>query len=102
MPRNDLPQRAGKFIGVGDVVGVTVAVLNKQREIVGHKVVARGIVLRIHQHKFGAWYRADIDWFADSTTAFLYTGKEGWAYLNEVTLLKRAKVPTRKRRSLRD
>jgi hypothetical protein len=77
-------------IEVGDTVGLTVAILDKDRQIVDRKVMVKGVVLRIYQYRIGSWYRVDMDW-ENNTRAFLYSGKVGWAWLNELTLVRKRK-----------
>lgn len=78
-----------KKINVGDTVGLTIAIVDKDRQIVDHKVVAIGVVKRIYQLRVGAWLRADVK-PKDKVKWFLYSGKDNWAWVNELTLVKRA------------
>lgn len=74
---------------VGDTVGLTTALVNKEREIIGRKVVATGVVKRIYQIRTGGQYRADVK-PNSKVKWFLYSGKDNWAWVHELTLVKRA------------
>lgn len=71
-------------------MGLTVAIVDKspERKIIDRKVVTRGVVTDILQLRPGSWFRATIK--PDNRTMwFIYSGKPDWAWVNELTLIKK-------------
>lgn len=76
-------------VNVGDIVALTLPIVRDGVEI-DRKVAVVGRVTRIWQASGGRrWWRADIETSKPGLWA-LYSGKSGWAWLNELTLLRRA------------
>lgn len=88
-----MTKRVGVRIEEGDIVGVAVYILDKNRQIVGTKVMVRGQVSRVYKISPRGHWRADIIW-GNKAKAFIYTGKTDWAYLHELVLVsKKPEVP---------
>lgn len=72
----------------GDIVGIALLRVNRQGEVIGSYIACKGTVKRVYRTSPRGQWRADIDW-VNKVTAFVYTGKEGWAYVRQLTLVKR-------------
>lgn len=73
----------------GDVVGISLPRYNRQTgELTGSSVVTRGTVMRVYKPTPKAYLRAEVQ-PENKTKWFLYTGKTDWAYISELTLVKR-------------
>ncbi len=80
--------RSGQLINVGDIVGVMIHTY-KRGEVTGGRIVVNGQVTKIYRESEKGHWRAKILW-EDKVKGFLYTGKDNWAYVRELTLVRRA------------
>lgn len=74
----------------GDKVAI-MGDIYRQGKIVGEAPMVRGEVLRIYRHGDRGHWRANIQW-DDHIKGFLMTGHDNWAYVRDLTLLKRGTV----------
>jgi len=80
--------RSGQTIKEGDIVGIMIHTY-RGGEITGGKIVVRGSVQRVYQEGIRGHWRAEVYW-EDRVKGFLYTGRNDWAYVRELTLVSRA------------
>lgn len=80
--------RSGQTIKEGDIVGIMIHTY-RGGEVTGGKIVVKGQVQKVYQNHIRAHWRADVYW-EDKVKGFLYTGKDNWAYVRELTLVSRA------------
>lgn len=60
----------------------------RRGKVVAEKVLVKGYVLRIYRHGDKGHWRANIQW-DDHVRAFVFTGKDNWEYVRNLTLIKR-------------
>ena len=81
--------RTGQTIQEDDIIAVMIHTY-RRGEITGSKVAVRGVVLKIYRESPRGQWRARIRW-EDPVKGFLYTGKDNWAYIKEIELIRRVK-----------
>lgn len=79
--------RGGQSIQEGDTVAVMLHTY-RNGEVTGSRVAVKGRVTRIYQRGTGGHWRAQVIW-EDDVKGFMYTGNTNWAYVRNLTLIKR-------------
>lgn len=82
-------ERKSMVLKVDDIVGISLPKYNKKTgELVGSVIAVKGQITRIYRPTPTSNYRAEIFW-ENRGLGFLYTGRTDWAYLTELTLVRR-------------
>lgn len=89
-PRTPSYRGSNETIKPGDIVAIMVHTY-RNGEVTGSRVAVQGEVYRIYRHGDSGYWRANMAW-EDKVKAFLYTGKNDWAFVHELTLIKRGTV----------
>lgn len=80
--------RSGQTINNGDIVGIMIHTY-RNGEVSGGKIVVKGQVHKVYREGVRGHWRAQVYW-EDKVKGFLYTGKDNWAYVRDLTLVSRA------------
>lgn len=84
------PERERPSIGVGDTVGILLVRYDRAGNMTGTSIPVKGVVERLYNDGPNTKQKAGVRW-ENGRLGYLYTGKNGWEYVHNLTLVKRKK-----------